>query len=55
MELVRVGVDSRVSKERAEELAVVNGWFAGHDGDVSLVKRVFMLGTAWKSAKSSGA
>ena len=60
-EFVRVGIDRWVSDKGAEEvvgglgLAVVNGWFAGHDGGVSSSPRVFMLGTAWKSAKSSGA
>ena len=59
VEFVRVGIDRRVSDKEAEEvvgglrLAVI--WFAGHDGNVSSSVRVFMLGTAWKSAKSSGA
>ena len=57
VEFVGVGIDVWVSEEGAEEvvgwLTVV--WFAGHDGDVSSSARVFMLGTAWKSAKSSGA
>ena len=59
VEFVGIWVDIWVSEEGAEEvigwlgLAVV--WFAGHDGNVSSTARVFMLGTAWKSAKSSGA
>jgi len=58
---VGVGVDRRVSEEGTEEvegglgLAVVDDWFAGHNGDVSSSKRVFMLCATWKSAKSSGA
>jgi len=61
VEFVRVGVDRWVSEEGTEEvegglgLAVVDDWFAGHDGDVSSSKRVFMLCATWKSAKSSGA
>ena len=61
MEFVGVGVDRRVSEEGTEEvegglgLAVVDDWFAGHDGDVLSSKRVFMLCTPWKSANSSGA
>ena len=59
VEFVGVGIDVWVSEEGVEEnvgwlgLAVV--WFVGHDEDVSSNLRVFMLGTAWKSAKSSGA
>jgi len=61
VEFVGVGVDRRVSEEGTEEvegglgLAVIDDWFAGHDGDVSSSKRVFMLCATWKSAKSSGA
>ena len=61
VEFVGVGVDRRVSKESTEEvvrglgLAVVDDWFAGHDGDVLSSARVLILGMAWKSAKSSGA
>jgi len=60
VEFVGIGVDGRVSEEGTEEvegglrLAVVDDWFAGHDGDVSSSKRVFMLCAAWKSAKSLG-
>jgi len=61
VEFVGVGVDRQVSEEGTEEvegglgLAVVDDWFAGHDGGVSSSKRVFMLCATWKSAKSSGA
>jgi len=40
VEFVGVGVDRRVSEEGTEEvegglgLAVVDDWFAGHDGDI---------------------
>jgi len=49
VEFVGVGVDRWVSEEGTKEvegglgLAVVNDWFAGHDGDVLFSKRVFML------------
>ena len=52
VESVGVRIDRRVSEEGTEEvvgglrLAVVDGWFAGHDGDVSSSVRVFMLGMA---------
>ena len=61
MEFVGIGIDGRVSEEGTKEavgrlrLAVVDDWFMGHDGDMSSSVRVFILGTAWKSAKSSGA
>ena len=59
VEFAGVGIDRRVSEKGVEEvvrwlgLAVV--WSVGHDGGVLSSARVFMLGTAWKSAKSSGA
>jgi len=61
VEFVGVGVDRRVSEEGTKKvegglgLTVVDDWFAGHDRDVLSSKRVFMLCTSWKSAKSSGA
>ena len=57
MEFVGIGIDGQVSEEGTKEvvgglrLAVVDDW---HDGDVLSSVRVFILGTAWKSAKSSG-